>query len=132
MSDHKYENNILTYNPDNAIMKWLDKEYKGNGLIPSELIPMYEAIMFNDDIKLYLNAERYQSKQLEPYSVRGRINTMGAIFAVCASESLLSRIELSDMLIKGRGTPRIFPKAYDYGGKLITPMTGGIVSLEPE
>ena len=88
---------------------------------------MYDAIMFNDDVKVYLNNEKYNTRSIEPYGPKGRVNTMGAIFAISAPENLLSRIKLSDMLIRGRGTPRIFSRNYDFGGKLIIPMTGGMV-----
>lgn len=128
LDDHTISNNKLFYNPNIQVMQWLDKRFENVGDTPtSELIPMYEAIMLNDDIKLYTNPSRYQSGHLEPYGPRGRINTMGAIFAICAPEDTLSRVEVCSLLIKGRGTPRIFSKEYDYGRQLIARMTGGIV-----
>lgn len=64
---------------------------------------------------------------VKPYEPRGRINTLGAIFVVCAHEDILSRIEACSLLIRGRGTPAIFSKEYDYGRRIIAGMTGGIV-----
>jgi len=128
LADHEVKDNEFNYNPNKLVMQWLDERLEMVGEIPpSELIPMYDAIMLNDDIKLYTNPLRYQSEHLEPYGPRGRINTMGAIFAICAPESLLSRVELASLLITGRGTPRIFSKSYDYGRPIISKMTGGII-----
>jgi hypothetical protein len=128
LDDHAITNGDFTYNPNEGIMKWLDDRFGNTGATPpSELVPLYDAIMLNEDVKLYTNAERYQSKHLKPYEPRGRINTLGAIFVVCAPERILSRIEACGLLIRGRGTPAIFSKNYDYGRRIITPMTGGIV-----
>lgn len=128
LDDHIISNKKLCYNPNIQVMQWLDKRFRSVGETPpSELIPMYDAIMLNDDIKIYTNPSRYQTGHLEPYGTRGRINTMGAIFAICAPEDILSRTELSSLLITGRGTPRIFSKKYDYGRQIIARMTGGIV-----
>lgn len=128
LDDHEISNDKLCYNPNSDIMSWLDERFRNIGDTPaSELIPLYDAVMLNEDVKLYTNAERYQSKYLKPYEPRGRINTLGAIFVVCAHENILSRIEACSLLIRGRGTPAIFSKDYDYGRKIIAGMTGGIV-----
>jgi hypothetical protein len=128
LADHAISDDKLCYNPNIHIMQWLDDRLgKVGEFPPSELIPMYDAIMLNDDIKIYTNPSRYQSGHLEPYGPKGRINTMGAIFAICAPDDLLSRVELSSLLITGRGTPRIFSKTYEYGRPLISKMTGGII-----
>jgi hypothetical protein len=128
LDDHSISDDTLRYNPNSNVMKWLDNRFENTGETPpSELVPLYDAIMLNEDVKLYTNAERYQSKYLKPYEPRGRINTLGAIFVVCAPEKILSRIEACALLIRGRGTPAIFSKNYDYGRKIITKMTGSIV-----
>lgn len=128
LDDHAILNNKFCYNPNIEIMMWLDERFRSIGdTPPSELIPLYDAIMLNEDVKLYTNPERYQSLYLKPYEPRGRINTLGAIFVVCAHEHILSRIEACDLLIRGRGTPAIFSSDYDYGRTIISPMTGGIV-----
>ena len=128
LDDHSTLNGKLCYNPNSDIMRWLDERFRNvGGTPPSELIPVYDAIMLNEDVKLYTNSERYRSKYLKPYEPRGRINTLGAIFVVCAHENILSRIEACSLLIRGRGTPAIFSKNYDYGRRIIAGMTGGIV-----
>lgn len=129
LDDHTILNNKFCYNPNIDIMKWLDERFRSIGdTPPSELIPLYDAIMLNEDVKLYTNSERYQSLYLKPYEPRGRINTLGAIFVICAPENVLSRIEACGLLIRGRGTPAIFTSDYDYGRRIIAPMTGGIVN----
>jgi len=133
LDDHTILNNKFCYNPNIDTMKWLDERFRSIGdTPPSELIPLYDAIMLNEDIKLYTNSERYQSLYLKPYEPRGRINTLGAIFVICAPENVLSRIEACGLLIRGRGTPAIFSSDYDYGRKIIAPMTGGIVDYQHE
>jgi len=128
LDDHAILNGKFSYDPNSDIMKWLDDRFGNKGdTPPSELVPLYDAVMLNEDVKLYTNAKRYQSRYLKPYEPRGRINTLGAIFVVCAPEKILSRIEACGLLIRGRGTPAIFSKNYDYGRKIITRMTGGIV-----
>jgi hypothetical protein len=129
LDDHAITNGKLCYNPNTDVMQWLDERFRSIGdTPPSELIPIYDAIMLNDDIKLYTNPKRYDSSHLEPYDARGRVNTMGAIFAICAPEKTLSRIRLASLLIRGRGTPRIFSKDYEYGRQIVAPMTGEIVN----
>lgn len=128
LDDHSTLDGKLCYDPHSDIMQWLDERFRNIGdTPPSELVPLYDAIMLNEDVKLYTNSERYQSKYLKPYEPRGRINTLGAIFVICAHENVLSRIEACSLLIRGRGTPAIFTKNYDYGRRIITGMTGGIV-----
>jgi len=128
--DHDMVDNVFCYIPNIEIMQWLDERLRGvGGTPPSELIPVYDAIMLNDDIKIYTNPSRYQSQHLEPYGPRGRINTMGAIFAVCAPENVLPRVELSSLLITGRGAPRIFSARYGFGSKIVSKMTDGIVGF---
>lgn len=128
--DHDIVDNQFCYTPNIEIMQWLDERLRSvSGTPSSELIPVYDAIMLNDDIKIYTNPSRYQSQHLEPYGPRGRINTMGAIFAVCAPEEVLSRVELSSLLITGRGTPRIFSAKYGFGSQIISQMTDGIVDF---
>jgi len=129
LDDHSILNNKLCYNPNVDIMKWLDERFRGIGdTPPSELIPLYDAIMLNEDVKLYTNSERYQSLYLKPYEPRGRINTLGAAFVICAPEKILSRIEACSLLIRGRGAPAIFSSDFDYGRRIIAPMTDGIVN----
>jgi hypothetical protein len=129
LDDHTVLNDKLCYKPKVDIMRWLDDRFRGVGdTPPSDFIPLYDAVMLNEDVKLYTNSERYQSLYLKPYEPRGRINTLGAIFVICAPEKVLSRIEACGLLIRGRGTPAIFSSDYDYGRKIIAPMTGGIVN----
>jgi hypothetical protein len=130
LDDHSFSNNVLRYEPNTDIMKWLDDRFLNFGETPaSELIPLYDAIMLNEDVKLYTNPDKYNSVYLKPFEPRGRINTLGAIFVVCASESVLSRIDACGLLIRGRGTPAIFSATYDYGRKIIAPMTDNIVDF---
>lgn len=128
--DHSFSNNTFSYHPNIEIIKWLDVQLCDIGdTPPSELIAIFDAIMLNEDVKVYLNNEKYQTKEIEPNEPRGRINTMGAVFATCAPEEIFPRIKLADLLIRGRGAPRIFEKEHNYGAKLISPMTGNIVYL---
>lgn len=130
LDDHDFSNNKLNYTPNAEIMAWLDHRFQGIGdTPPSELIPLFDAILLNEDIKLYTNAERYNSEELQPFQPRGRINTMGATFVVLAPETLLPRIKACSLLIRGRGTPAIFSTNYHYGADLISPMTDNIVTL---
>lgn len=63
LDDHEILNSKLCYNHNSDIMKWLDERFRNIGDSPtSELIPLYDAIMLNEDVKLYTNAERCQSK----------------------------------------------------------------------
>ena len=115
--------------PDPQIMKWLDACFENVGDVPpSELVAIYDAIGLNEDVKYYTNPKR-EKDFLDPYKALGRMNTMGSIFATCANEKIFSRISLFDSLVKGRGTIRIFSRTYDYGRKIISPMTGYIVDF---
>jgi hypothetical protein len=130
LDDHSFLNNKFSYNPNPEIMAWLDQQFNGVGETPpSELIPLFDAILLNEDIKLYTNVEKYDSSNLQPFEPRGRINTMGAVFVICAPEALLSRIKACSLLIRGRGTPAIFSSIYHYGADLISPMTNNIITL---
>ena len=129
LDDHKYIDDVFSYNPDTQVMKWLDACFENVGETPpSELIAIYDAIGLNEDVKYYTNPQR-ERDFLNPYRALGRMNTMGSIFAACTNEKTLSRISLFDSLVKGRGTVRIFSRTYDYGQKIISPMTGYIVDF---
>jgi hypothetical protein len=130
LDDHSFLNNTLRYEPNTDIMKWLDGRFTNIGETPaSELIPLYDAIMLNEDVKLYTNPDKYKSVYLKPFEPRGRINTLGAVFVVCSSESVLSRIDACGLLIRGRGTPAIFSAGNGYGRLIIAAMTDGIVDF---
>lgn len=133
LDDHDFSNSKLNYLPNLEVMKWLDERFLGIGeTSPSELIPLFDAILLNEDIKLYTNGDKYNSKYLEPYEPRGRINTLGAAFVVCAPEEILSRIKACGLIIRGHGTPAIFSATYHHGADLISPMTDNIVAINKE